>query len=445
MDFGHEEFQDGMAQCTESSLAVRRALACLNHRWHTKVRTSFLEQEELKVCVEDCTYENVRFILRLASPGVNEFLKLRVADRQEGRPQVLEVQKLLHPERFVDSDFVGQGEFDDSVVVGPYTNLLVPFSAHAGRWFAIQDLIDPTAAYFLGRIIAHNTGAYGIRKLRRGQLEYLRFADCQSMTVPQLLATPEFRNQITPSQWQVLAGIYEHKAHQAVCHYVAGAYAHGARENAAQGLNLARIAVDDDGARHVFDWLRRKEDDAPVRRLILQFTCTPLSKGIIGYLLKHDKLLPHLTAIDLSYNRFFGRRNGIELLLAALVEGRLQPLEELNFTRCHLRDRDVELLAAHFTGALASLRKLNLSNNTITGFGVATFFKMAQDRRALPRLRELTFNSVNVGHTTWQEVATLLATNKHVLPSIRSLECVGAHYEINSAIVARWKEQEFVA
>ena len=65
MDFGHEEFQDGMAQCTESSLAVRRALACLNHRWHTKVRTSFLKQEELKVCVEDCTYENVRFILRL--------------------------------------------------------------------------------------------------------------------------------------------------------------------------------------------------------------------------------------------------------------------------------------------------------------------------------------------------------------------------------------------
>ncbi len=49
MDFGHEEFQDGMADCTETSLAVRRALACLNRTWHTKVRASFLKQEVLKL------------------------------------------------------------------------------------------------------------------------------------------------------------------------------------------------------------------------------------------------------------------------------------------------------------------------------------------------------------------------------------------------------------
>ena len=64
--------------------------------------------------------------------------------------EVLEVQKLLHPERFVDSDFVGQGEFDDSVVVGPYTNLLQ--MCHRFGFAISQDLVMITGPDYLPEI-----------------------------------------------------------------------------------------------------------------------------------------------------------------------------------------------------------------------------------------------------------------------------------------------------
>ena len=80
MDFNDEVFQDVMAECDESALSARRALACLNRRWNRKVRAGFLNNPELKVRQEDCTHETVYFICQLARPGVHEFLVLRIAD-----------------------------------------------------------------------------------------------------------------------------------------------------------------------------------------------------------------------------------------------------------------------------------------------------------------------------------------------------------------------------
>lgn len=442
MDGENEEFQDAMAGCTELALAMRRALGCLSWSWRRKVRAGFLAHPELKVYLADCKYENADFILNLARPGAHEHLVLRIADHfGEELIPTIPVRKLLHPGLCSDADWA----------TGPIGNVAVPSSDHEGPTTYRLNTHKPgvgymgrTAAYFISRLLAHNDDYFLV--LKKGSLSGAAYnLSSIRSTCSQQWRTID-KKAISMMEWALLAGPHLLKAVQKLKIAVAKHYA-GDTVITRGGFDLSYACVDCDGARRICDLfvaLRDRPDPVHVRELNLKKACTPLSLGVIGHLARAEAvLLPRLVRIDLSYNTWFGRRNGVGELVHALKRRTMRPLKALFLDECDIIDENFAQLALCFPDALSGLVDLSLKRNPLTKASLDCLTSVTRDGAPLPVLETLAMpgghdmrrHAPTITQEEWSGMARFLATHPHAMPVLSKLSIHRSGY---GACHERW-------
>jgi len=431
MDGENEEFQDAMAGCTELALATRRALGCLSELWRRKVRASFMGNPELKVCIYDCQFENAMFILNLVRPGVHEDLVLRIADRHgDDLTPTIPVRKLLYPALCSEADWAS----------GPVGNVVVPFweDGHAAQQYRLQThkpgvgYMGRTAAYFIGRLLAHNDDY--VLVLKKGGF----FRDITvSFAALRCLENARWRQvdqkSICMMEWALLAGPHMLNAAQRIKTAVARHLA-GSVRTSRGAINLSHACVDCDGARHICDMfvaLRDRSKPLHVRELDLTATCTPLSLGVIGHLARAETvLLPHLVRIDLGRNKYFGRRSGVGELVRALKRRTMRPLKALLLDECDIIDENFAQLALCFPDALSGIEELSLKRNHLTKASLDCLTNATRDGAPLPMLDTLVMpggfdraarNEPTITHEEWFGMARFLEVYPHAMPLLKKL------------------------
>jgi len=430
MDGENEEFQDAMAGCTELALATRRALGCLSGSWRRKVRAGFLAHPELKVCIYDCQFENADFILNLVRPDVHEDLVLRIADRHgDDLAPTIPVRKLLYPALCSDADWAS----------GPVGNVVVPFEIdeHGAQQYRLQThkpgvgYMGRTAAYFIGRLLAHNDDY--VLVLKKGGF----FRDITvSFAALRCLTNARWRQvdqkSICMMEWALLAGPHMLNAAQRIKNAVA-AHLAGSVRTSRGAFNLSHACVDCDGARRICDMfvaLRDRPKPLHVRELDLTATCTPLSLGVIGHLARAETvLLPHLVRIDLGRNKYFGRRSGVGELVRALKRRTMRPLKALLLDACDIIDENFAQLALCFPDALSGLEELSLKNNHLTKASLDCLTNATRDGAPLPMLDTLVMpggfdnqhSETTITREEWSGMARFLEVYSHAMPLLKKI------------------------
>ena len=443
MNGENEEFQDAMAGCTEIALTTRRALGCLCGSWRRKVRASILGNPELKVCLSDCVYENVRFILDIATPGVHEHVVVRIADHfGEDVMPTIPVRKLLYPELCSAEDWES----------GPIGNVVVPFEdSKNGKGYELRThkpgvgYMGPTAAYLIGRFLAYNDD-YCISKpwaFNRAYKSFLHNVRSERR-FPYFESTTD-RDRIGMMEWALLAGAYEIKAANAVKTFVAKHHVHtflyGDQSDPVLFLDLGHAGIDCDAARRICNMLVAAENAAKcvrVRRLDLTNACTPRSLGVLGHLMRAPSvLLPHLAHIDFSKNPEFGRCDGVDQFVAALKERRMRPIETLLLNGCGLMDKHIAQLASCFSGPLSGLTTLSLARNPLTVASLDCIMETTRDSAPLPVLQALTLpggqylSDTTISQREWSGAARFLPTYPHAMPVLRKLRIDRAGWDMS--------------